>query len=88
MIKESNSSKRKSNLLTKEFKRNKKKSKKFLLKLKSMNLMVKMSKELTKKKLKILNKIDFRFCHRKIVKFKELQKRTNKIMKSSNKRKT
>lgn len=87
MIKESNSSKRRSNLLTKEFKRNKKKSKKSLLKLKSTNLMVKISKELMKKKLKILNKIVCLFCLRKIVKFKELQKRTNKIMKNSKKSK-
>jgi len=82
MIKEFNSSKRKSNLLTKESKKNKKKFKKFLLKLKSMNLRDKISSELMNKKSKIFNKIVYRFYLKKIAKFKESQKRTNKIMKN------
>lgn len=39
-------------------------------------------KELSNKKLKIFNKIDFQFLVKKIIKFKESQKKINKIIKN------
>lgn len=49
--------------------------------------MVKTSKEPLKKKLKTLKMTDFQFYLKRITKSKELQKRTNKIMKNSKKSK-
>lgn len=87
MIKEFNSLKKKKSSLTKESKKKKKKFKKYLLKLKLINLMGKMSKEPSNKKSKFLKKIVCQFCLRKIVKFKESQRKTKKITKNSKRNK-